>query len=317
MNRIIRSVASAAGAGVGLVDGEAILTDASPHGVTGRELFYEHVHLNPRGNYLLARALFPKVVTLLPAEARQSAASVELPSQGEADRLLALTPFDRQRVAREVGEWLSQAPFTYRLGNDEELRELQREAASGSDNVAEAAETYGYAITRAPRDHWLRFNYGLFLQQRQPETAAVEFSIVLKLLPGDYRARENLADALITMGRFDEAIAQCRELLRRMPYHAPAYLTMAYGLARMDSLDQSITAYQRAIALQPAFAVDGLNQIGILQLHQERFTAAAATFQQAIQLDKARVRTAELQQNLRSARAALARNAALSRAIVQ
>ena len=312
MNRIIRSVAAAAGTGVGLVDGETILANASPHGVPGRELFYEHVHLNPEGNYLIARALFPEVVALLPAEVRQSA-TAELPSQQDADRLLALTSFDRQRVAREVGAWLSQPPFTFRLDNAEQLSNMQLEATAGGQEWEATAAAYRWAIGRAPHDHWLRFNYGVFLQQRQPEAAATEFSAALELLPGDYRARENLADALIKMGRLDEAIAQCRELLRRMPYHAPAYLTIAYALAQMDSLDASISAYQRAIRIQPAFTVDGLNQIGIIQLHQERFAAAAVTFQKAIQLDKSHDHTAELQQNLRYAREALARGGSLSR----
>ena len=64
INEIIRSVAGAAGPGVEFVDGEGVLAEGSPHGIPGRELFYEHVHMNPHGNYLLARALFPRVVAL-------------------------------------------------------------------------------------------------------------------------------------------------------------------------------------------------------------------------------------------------------------
>jgi tetratricopeptide (TPR) repeat protein len=305
MNEIIRSVAAAAGPEVELFNGEAVLTGASPHGVPGRELFYEHVHLNPQGNYLVARALYRSVVARLPADVRQSAASAEAPSSLEADRLLALTPFDRRRVAQLVGEWLSQPPFTYQLGNDEHLRQLQREAGTGSDDSEETAAAYRWAISRAPRDRWLRFNHGLFLEQREPATAAAEFGVALQLLPGDYRTREKLVDALLRMGRFDEAIAQCRELLRRMPYHAPAYLTIGYALTQLGSLDESIAAYARAIRLQPAFAVDGYNQIGIIQLHQGRFGLAAKTFQKAIELDNRHARTAELQHNLRYARAEL------------
>jgi tetratricopeptide (TPR) repeat protein len=298
MNAIIRSVAMAAGAGVELVDAEAVFADASPHGVPGRELFYEHVHMTPRGNYLLARALFPRVVAMLPDDVRQSAAHTDAPSQTESDRLLALTPFDRRRVARDVVGWLSQPPFTNQLNHDEQLRALQREAAGGSGAPEETAAAYRWAIARAPRDRWLHFNYGLFLGQREPAAAAAEFRTALELLPGNYAARQKLADALVLMGRHDESIAQCRELLRRMPYHAPAYLTMAYALAQLRSFDESIAAYERAIQLHPAYAVDAYHAIGVIQTLQGRFERAAASFQKALDLDTGHAKTKDLLSNL-------------------
>src|SRR4029077_20260954 len=85
INEIIRSVAGAAAPRVELIDAEQMFGEASPHGIPGRELFYEHVHMNPHGNYLLARALFIHIVALLPEEARSSAATVEPPSEEEAD----------------------------------------------------------------------------------------------------------------------------------------------------------------------------------------------------------------------------------------
>jgi tetratricopeptide (TPR) repeat protein len=306
MNQIIRAAAADAGPGVELVNGEGILSEASPHGVPGRELFYEHVHLNPQGNYLIARSLFRSVVARLPENLRRSDLAAEPPSAAEADRLLALTPFDRRRVARQVGEWLSQPPFTYQLGNDQQLRDLQREAANTSDDSAQTAADYRWAIARAPGDPWLRFNYGVFLEEREPARSAAEFTAALQILPGDYRTREKLVDELLRLGKFTEAIEQCRELLRRMPYHAPAYLTIGYALTQLGSLDESISAYRRAIRLQPAFAVDGYNQIGIVELHQGRLAAAAASFQKAIDLDKGHTRMAELQRNLSYAQEELA-----------
>jgi hypothetical protein len=82
-----------------------------------------------------------------------------------------------------------------------------------------------------------------------------------------------------------------------MPHHGPAYLTIAHALAQMDSLAESITAYHWAI-----------------HLHPER--QAAATFRKAIQLDTGHERTAELQQNVRYAREALAKGGAHYRVVV-
>jgi tetratricopeptide (TPR) repeat protein len=304
MNQIVRSVATAAGPGVELVDAESLFAEASPHGVPGRELFYEHVHMSPGGNYLLARALFPRVVALLPGRAHRSEAGP--PSQEESERLLALTSFDRNRVAHEVAQWLSQPPFTYQLNHDEQLRDLQRESGAGNGDVRETDAAYQLAITKAPRDHWLRFNYGVFLEGQDPAGSAAEFQTALELLPGDYLIREKLVDALLRLDRFDEAMAQCRELLRRMPYNAQVYTTIGYILTQQGSLDESIAAYQRAMALQPGLAVDAYNQIGIIQLHQGKMVEAAATFLKAMRLDNGHEKTAELQQNLRYAQEALA-----------
>jgi hypothetical protein len=85
---------------VELVDGEGVFAEGSPHGIPGRELFYEHVHMNPHGNYLLARALFPRVVAHLPEEVRHSAVTMEPPSEEEANRLLAPSSESDPRTGR-------------------------------------------------------------------------------------------------------------------------------------------------------------------------------------------------------------------------
>lgn len=302
MNEIIRSIAKSAGQEVELVDGEQVFSEASPHGIPGRELFYEQVHMNPHGNYLLARELFSRVAGRLPAEMRQHPAIA--PTEAEAERMLALTRFDRRRVANQVVAWLSQPPFTYQLNHEQQLRELQRQAATLVD-IEETGTAYQWAIARYPADRWLRFNHGVFLEQRDPSSAMAEFRQAVDLLPNNYVAREKLVDALLQLRKFDEALAQTDELLRRMPYHAAVHLSIAYALAQLGRLDESVAAYQQAIRLQPGFSVEAHNQIGIIQLHQQRFADAAATFERAIELDTARVRLAELQHNLGYARAEL------------
>jgi tetratricopeptide (TPR) repeat protein len=306
MNQIIRSVAAAAGPGVELLDGEAIFASASPHGIPGRELFYEHVHLSPEGNYRLAGALFTRVAARLPADAAQGSAAP--PTRAEAERLLALTAFDRRRIAHLVGLWLSQPPFTYQLNHEEQMAELQPAATTSVEDPEKIDSAYRWAIARAAKDHWLRFNHGVFLEASQPAAALAEFRTALDLLPNNHLAREKLVDAMLKLERFDDALAEASELLRQMPYHGPIHLSMGYALARLGRLEESIAAYELAIQRQPELAMDGYNQIGIIQLHQKRFGLAAATFQKAIELDTGRVRSPELQQNLGYARAALVGN---------
>ena len=66
INDINRTVAAATGAE--LVDAESIFAKGSPDRLIGSELVYEHVHLTPEGNYLLARAMFLQIASKLPSQ---------------------------------------------------------------------------------------------------------------------------------------------------------------------------------------------------------------------------------------------------------
>jgi tetratricopeptide (TPR) repeat protein len=273
INSIIRVVARSEGPQVELVDGDSILARSSPHGVTGAELFYEHVHLRPEGNYLLARAFFPRVVALLPGRVRR-ASEVVPPKQADVERLLALTPHDRRRVARTTLTWLGQPPFTGQLTHAEQTDALRREAGSAAEPPESTAAVYRSAIAAAPNDRWLRLNFGVFLEEYDELAAAeVMYRRAVEILPNNYAASDKLARVLAKMGKYDEAIAQCRDLLERMPYHPTAYMTLGYALAQTGKLDESIAAYRRAGELHQPYALEARTRIGIIRQRQGRSTA--------------------------------------------
>src|ERR1035441_10099859 len=66
INDINRSVTSSSGAE--LVDADHIFSRESPNGIVGSELIYEHVHMTPEGNYILARAMFLQIASKLAPE---------------------------------------------------------------------------------------------------------------------------------------------------------------------------------------------------------------------------------------------------------
>ncbi len=175
MNDIIRSVANASGAGVELVDAAAIFAEHSPHGIAGRELFYEHVHMNPEGNYLLAGALFPQVVNALPPEVRSSAASSDVLSQAACDRLLALTRYDRARLAKEMLARLQNPPFTNQLNHYEQILNLRIHAEAPIDSYEETEAQYQAALAKSPDDRLLHLTYGLFLNRYDRAAALDQF----------------------------------------------------------------------------------------------------------------------------------------------
>jgi tetratricopeptide (TPR) repeat protein len=171
MNDIIRSQVAASNSRAELVDAEAVFAGESPNGVVGSELLYEHVHMNPAGNYVLARALFPKVVGKLPMDIQHFAVRGDIPSEAECERLLALTKSDRARVENEVVQRLLRPPFTNRLNNSAEIQKLMAKLEAVDENPSDTAAQYRLAIARWPDDRLLRFNYGVFLYHYNPVAA--------------------------------------------------------------------------------------------------------------------------------------------------
>jgi hypothetical protein len=166
INEINRSVAASSGAE--LVDAEEIFSQASPDNVIGSELVYEHVHMTPEGNYLLARSIFLQIASQL-APARQMA---DIPSRAQCEHWLALTGHDRVRIAREMFGRLQKPPFTNQLNHSEQLLRVSWMAQVPDENPEETAAEYDWAIRQRPDDRMLRFSFGRFLFGYNRQAAA-------------------------------------------------------------------------------------------------------------------------------------------------
>ena len=171
INRINRAVA-ASGAGVKLLDAEAILSQESPNGVIGNEVMFDHVHLTPRGNYLLARAAFLQITGQLSAEVGHSIQGADVPSQAECERLLALTNHDRSRITSEMLQRLQRAPFTNQIDHSDQVLRLMIDADPSPESPDETIAEYQWAIDKQPDDRILHYNFGLFLFDYNREASA-------------------------------------------------------------------------------------------------------------------------------------------------
>ena len=157
VNEINRSVA--ASSRVALVDAENILSNAAPDGIIGTDLIYEHVHMTLEGNYLLARSIFAEIA---PGLLRGTQAS-EPPSETECERLLALTGYDRWRLASEMFNRLQKAPFTNQLNHSEQLFHFAWGVQPPNENPNDTVAQYQWAIGHNPDDPMLHLRFGGFL----------------------------------------------------------------------------------------------------------------------------------------------------------
>ena len=177
INEIIRSVASSSGQAAQLLDAESLFAAESHNGVIGAELLYDHVHLTPLGSYLMAKASFEQIAKTLPANLRDSAASLEPLSEAECERLLAFTAHDRARVAEEMAGRLQRPPFTTQLNHTEQLRSLMFRASGMQESPQDTAAQYEWAVTRHPEDLTLHYKFGLFLFNYNRNAAAQELML--------------------------------------------------------------------------------------------------------------------------------------------
>ncbi|MGB8013067.1 MAG: tetratricopeptide repeat protein [Terriglobales bacterium] len=168
INDINRSLASSS-AGAELVDADEIFSKESPNGIIGSEFVYEHVHMTPEGNYLLARAMFRQIASKLPKGTAQATstqdgnAASDVPSQAECEQLLAFTSHDHLRITREMLDRLQKPPFTTQLNHADQVLRLTIKAGAPDENPDETSSEYQWAIRHKPDDRILHYNFGLFL----------------------------------------------------------------------------------------------------------------------------------------------------------
>ncbi|HUM11871.1 MAG TPA: tetratricopeptide repeat protein [Myxococcaceae bacterium] len=229
--QLTTEVARTAGSGVELVDGAAALAAASPHGLPGSELFWEHAHLTPEGNEVLARALFPAVVRALPPPL--GVREVAAPGHERLAERLALTGYNRYLISKEVLRRLEHPPFPGQIDHALHVEQAQQVRDQGARETFEETEArYQTALARHPDDPWLHWNHAILLDNRDvflarrgepdPGRAIPEYRQFLQSLPRAREARLRLAEAYLRLGRLEEAEAQCREVLRFRPGDAQA-----------------------------------------------------------------------------------------------
>lgn len=175
INQINRSVAASA-PGVTLVDTEDLLSRASSDGIVGGDLIYEHVHLTPAGSYLFAKEIFRHVARTISSGNAQNA-DADVPSEAECEHLLALTGYDRSRLAQEMFGRMQRPPFTNQLNHAEQVLRFSMQAQSLQENPNDTALQYQWAIARAPEDPMLHLRYGTFLFRYDRRASAEEFAL--------------------------------------------------------------------------------------------------------------------------------------------
>jgi len=163
INEVIRRVARQGSDAVTLVDTEAILADASTDGIPGREFFFDHVHLRPNGNYLVAASIYRRIEPLVRRKLGNEEGDNNVLSEEECNRHLALTDYDFTRLARVIQRRLQRPPFTAQLDNQGQIALYREEERQHTVQLQSSLAVYEWAIADNPNDYLLHQNLGLLL----------------------------------------------------------------------------------------------------------------------------------------------------------
>jgi tetratricopeptide (TPR) repeat protein len=174
----INRAANSFGYSAQVVDAEAVLSAASPRSVVGDEMVYEHVHLTPHGNYLLALAMLDKAAAQVKARLRVAPVTVAaVLTEAECGRMLALTGFDRVRMTSEMTQRIQAAPFDKQLNHNEQVLYWGTQVEVAPENPQETIAQYQGAIAQRPKDRPLHFNFGAFLLDINQQAAYQEMRL--------------------------------------------------------------------------------------------------------------------------------------------
>jgi tetratricopeptide (TPR) repeat protein len=285
VNEVVRELAGGREAdGVYIADVERALEQdpRSPHGLPGRELFWDHTHLRFEGNYAAARAV------LGPVEAALGLTGTDPPpSEGWCAEQLVVTALDRRRCAERVLRMTARPPFTGQLDHaqrqEEQVRALSQMAVSRPE-LARDAERYTAALAARPDDWLLRANFArLLLATGRANEAVAQWDTIGRALPGSVLADQEVGPALLAPGRFEEAAERYRKAIAADPNRGRAYRGLGDALAGLGKLDEAAEAYAAAVRLDPSDAAT-FTGLGRLRMAQGDSAGARTAFEAAVAL---------------------------------
>jgi tetratricopeptide (TPR) repeat protein len=281
INRAVRNAATAHPETV-LVDFASKARAASPEGVPGASLFYEHVHLNFDGNYLLASAVLEPVEKALGLQNPRS-----LPDVEACKKALAFTPFCESRVVESVLKRVEIAPFTGRDGNVEEIQRAQGRLAALKSlvNPQNEESVFEKAIVARPNDPLLHLIFIDYLMENaQTNRALAEAEASYRFAPFEYLTVVNLGAAHFRLKHFAEAERYLNQAISFNPYFTRAYEQLASVYEEQKNYDKAAEMMDKGRAGSKTKAVF-YNRVGVALAKERQYDQAIASFQNALKFD--------------------------------
>jgi tetratricopeptide (TPR) repeat protein len=259
-----------------LADAERAFAQASPDGLPGENLFYEHVHPNFMGNYLLAQTIAGQVEALLPEGA---SGARPWPTAEDCARRLAWSDWARLDAEESILARVEEAPFTGQLNHAAQLQRVlalldKLRPATSPQGLAVARKACDAALAGAPDDPALYAQLAS-LQELAGDLSGAADSVrhSLELLPSSAAQWETLGEILLRLRQPETAADALERSLALDPADEQALAFLAQTMTTLGRREEAIRDYRRAVRLQPRFSVAW---IGLGQAYETAGLKAAA-----------------------------------------
>ena len=232
-----------------LVDAARNLAGDDPSRPPGADLFYEHVHLRPEGNFRLARMVADAIAPIPGAAGKSSTLE-------DSQTRLGWTPQAGSRIWTQIRSLVRRPPFSFQSNSEGRNRYVD-------DRISEA--------TAAGR------SLGL-------QGAIADVSRSLEAHPDDWELREQLARLLHTGRRWTNAAAEWARITEAAPNHLVAWYQLGEARTKANDLPGGIAAYRRALEIRPDFTDAGIG-LGIALGQSGDLPAALAAMDRTLAYD--------------------------------
>lgn len=285
INNIIRdSGAIGKNRGIVLVDTEKALDENSLGGISGEEFFYEHVHLNFDGNYIIASEIFKQLFNKDDEKTLESTLTKDF-----CAKRLGYNGWYQYFVAATMIQWFNQPPFTYQLGNDIRKEKLNADLKKLSnfweeDLVKQQIDEYRKLLNTYSDDWLLHNNFATILQNSGSiEEEILQRRLVIEFLPYSVEARCSLAMALGKIGKPKEAINELQQALRFGSQRSEIYTNIGLMLALSNEAAAAKNNYKKALKINP-YNAETLVNFGSAILSDGDIDSAVKYYDKAIEL---------------------------------
>ena len=157
-------------------------------------------------------------------------------------------------TAKDFRLHLDKAIALWDKASEGERLAIQAAEAGAVGNAAKTREYLERNVSLFPNDERARFALGVFYQGQQDDAKAIEtFKATIAIAPTFPPVYNNLGYAYKTVVNYPEAEQAFKKYAELIPNDPNPYDSYAELLMKMGRFDESVTQYQKALALDPHF----------------------------------------------------------------
>ena len=250
-----------------LADVEKVFAEQSAAKLPGENFFYEHVHLNLEGNWLLARTIGEQVEVLLGDRLAQRTGDLSSwPTVEDCARRLGWSDWSQLAAWKGILPRLNKPPFTGQFNHESQMQRVQSTlallaSATQPSGISNALQTLSAALVGNP-DDWalLRQLTAIRKAAGNLDGAARMARRAVELLPSDAEGWAELGLILARQREFADAVAAFRRAVELNPQDVMARESMAQSLAALGQREEAVSEFRRVLDMKP--------QLGLVWLHQ-------------------------------------------------